>query len=275
MNSLGYNMNAGSSNYNYHSLGSKVSFDGFINENYFEIMNREKNLVQNIEITLAFTTNPITYKKVYFIGFLLKSKYDGIGIRMPIDLSIALDVSGSMSSIDDNDGKSRIKLAKESLTKLVSILDENDTMSLIAFNHETEKIFGPSKKDDIQSKYLEKLQNIKANGGTNLTKALDEAAKNINIEEKGQKSIRIVLITDVKYNDSNNELLDLCRKCVEEKNISITIIAISSESNLKLADKVCHFKGCNYFPLSKSSELEDYFAENFDYIFSHYVIILK
>ena len=165
MNSLGYNMNAGSSNYNYHSLGSKVSLDDFINENYFEIMNREKNLVQNIEITHAFTTNPITYKKDYFIGFLLKSKYDGIGIRMPIDLSIALDVSGSMSSIDDNDGKSRIKLAKESLTKLVSILDENDTMSLIAFNHETEKIFGPSKKDDIQSKYLEKLQNIKANGG--------------------------------------------------------------------------------------------------------------
>ena len=38
MKCIGHNMNAGSSNYNYTSKGSKVSFDGFINENYFEIM---------------------------------------------------------------------------------------------------------------------------------------------------------------------------------------------------------------------------------------------
>ena len=64
------------------------------------------------------------------------------------------------------------------------------------------------------------------------------------------------MITDVDYYDSNNELFNLFKKCVEEKGISITIIAISENSNLSLADKICHFKGCNYFSITKNSELE-------------------
>ena len=113
-NNLGGNMNANSGNYNYFSYRSKVSFDGFINENYFMINSQEKNLIQNLEISHAITKNPITYQKDAFISLMLKSKYDGIGNRQPIDMSIALDVSGSMTIIDGEDDESRIALAKES-----------------------------------------------------------------------------------------------------------------------------------------------------------------
>ena len=44
-------------------------------------------------------------------------------------------------------------------------------------------------------------------------------------------------------------------------------MAISSESNLSLADKLSHFKGCNYFPIAKSSDLETFLVKNFKYIF--------
>ncbi len=47
---LGQNMNANSGNYNYDSFDAKVSFDGFINENYFLTKTQEKNLL-NLEIT--------------------------------------------------------------------------------------------------------------------------------------------------------------------------------------------------------------------------------
>ena len=115
---LGGNMNANSGNYNYYTEYSKVSFDGFINENYFSVDNQETFLVENIDITHAITKNPITYKKDAFIGLFVKSKYDGIGNRHPIDMSIALDISGSMSVCDEVGQKSRISLAKESLKKL-------------------------------------------------------------------------------------------------------------------------------------------------------------
>ena len=261
-------MNANSGNYNYFSGWAKVSFDGFINENYFQVSSQERNLVQNIEISHAFTKNPITNQKDAFISLILKSKYDGIGNRQPIDISIALDISGSMSCIDGNDAKSRLTLAKESLKKLVSIMDlDNDKMSLITFNHKTQKIFELLNKNDIQQKFLSDIDSIKANGGTDLVEALKAAMNNLNMENVEKKEKRIIMITDAAYKDVNNSLLNLFKQCVEEKGVSITIMAISSESNLSLADKLSHFKGCNYFPITKSSDLETFLVKDFNYIF--------
>ena len=151
--SYGPNMNANSENYNYFSSYAKVSYEGFINENYFHVKTQEKNLVQNLEITHSVTKNPINYKKDAFLGLFLKSKFDGIGNRHPLNLSIALDISGSMGTCDNNDNKDRITLAKESLNKLVSIMDEkNDKMSLTTFNHNAQKIFGMLNKSEIEKK---------------------------------------------------------------------------------------------------------------------------
>ena len=183
--SFGGNMYASSGNYNYFSGWAKVSFDGFINENYFLINSKENNLIQNIEISHAITKSPITYQTDAFISLILKSKYDGIGNRKPIDMSIALDVSGSMSSIDGNDKKSRITLAKESLKKLVSIMDPiNDKMSLVTFNHNSQKIFDMLNKNEIETKFLNDIDSIKENGGTDLVRALRAAMNNINMEKK-------------------------------------------------------------------------------------------
>ena len=265
---LGPNMNANSGNYNYFSGWAKVSFDGFINENYFKLNSQEKNLIQNLEISHSITKNPITYQNDVFLSLFLKSKYDGIGNRQPIDISIALDVSGSMSCIDGNDAKSRLKLAKESLKKLVSIMDKDkDKMSLITFNHKTEEIFGLLDKNEIEQKFLNDIDTIKANGGTDLVGALKAAMNNLNMENIEKKEKRIIMITDAYYKDVNDDLLNLFKQCVEEKGVSITIMAISSESNLSLADKLSHFKGCNYFPITNSSDLEDFLVNNFQYIF--------
>ena len=261
-------MNANSGNYNYFSGWAKVSFEGFINENYFKVNSQEKNLIQNLEISHSITKNPITYQNDVFLSLFLKSKYDGIGNRQPIDISIALDISGSMSCIDGNDAKSRLTLAKESLKKLVSIMDkDNDKISLITFNHKTEEIFGLLDKNEIEKKFLNDIDTIKANGGTDLVGALKAAMNNLNMKNIEKKEKRIIMITDAYYRDVNDELLNLFKQCVEEKGVSITIMAISSESNLSLADKLSHFKGCNYFPVTNSSDLENFLVNNFNYIF--------
>ena len=271
MDCCGSDMNANSGSYNYFSSDAKVSFDGFINENYFLLNKREQNLVQNISITHAITKNPFNYRKEAFIGLFLKSKYDGYGNRHPLDISIALDVSGSMDTTDGNDGKTRIELALESLTKLVSIMDqETDRISLTTFNHKTQRIFGLLGKKEIENKFLNDLKSIKADGGTDLVLALKRAMDNMDINEedkKTKKDKRIIMITDVDYYDEDDGLFNLFKTCVEEKGISITIIAISSNSNLTLADKVCKYKECNYFSITQSSELETFLVKYYQYIF--------
>ena len=101
----------------------------------------------------------------------------------------------------------------------------NDKMSLITFNHNTEKIFGSLKKEDIEKKYLNSIDQIIENGGTDLVGALKASMANFETEDNIEK--RIIMITDAEYWDNNNALFDLFKKCAEEKGISITIIAIS------------------------------------------------
>ena len=179
-------MSANSQNMNYYSGFAKVSFDGFINENLFELNPRENNLIENLEIYHGVAKNPLNYQKETFLGFLVKSKYDGVGARKPIDLSIALDVSGSMSSIDsDKIGKSRLTLAKEGLKKLVSILDEkNDRVSLLTFNHNAQKLFTLIHKEEIERKFLSDIDAIEADGGTDLLGSIKSAMDNFSIEKK-------------------------------------------------------------------------------------------
>ena len=267
-NSSGPSMCANSESYDYYSEYSFVSFNGFINENYFTINSPEKNLVQNLDISHAITTNPFTFKKEAFLSLLLKSKYDGAGKREPIDLSIAIDTSGSMFCTEEYQTKTRLDLAKEALTKLVSIMDEeNDRMGLITFNQNTKKIFEMSNKKEIQNNQLSKLTTIKEGGGTDLLGAGKAALENLNLDNPSANKKRLVFITDAYYEDTSEELFNFIKHTAEELKVPCTIIAISSDSNLALADKLCHFPGCNYFTVIKSNDLEDYLVNNFNYIF--------
>ena len=111
-----------------------------------------------------------------------------------------------MCSIDGNDGKSRLTLAKEGLKKLISILDErNDRVSLLTFNHEIQKLFTLNCKKDIETKFLNDIDAIKANGGTDLFGSIEAAIENFSKDNNDTNKLRRILcITDAYYCDKNN-----------------------------------------------------------------------
>ena len=247
---------------------SKISYDGIFNENYFKISSKETKLLLNMELSKAKIENIFNKNEnEYYIGLICKSKYDGEEINEPLDLSIALDISGSMNCpidmLNDKSGKSRIDLAKSALSKLIINLRKDDKMALNTFNDLSKTIFPLSNKEEILNN-LELIKNIYANGGTNLTNALNGAIENI-IESKN-KNKRIILITDMLDNNPDKNLSDLVKKCVNQLNIYITIVAIGSESNTSLADYICKEKGCNYFNAVEDSDLEYFLVKNFRYI---------
>ena len=78
-----------------------IPYEGLINENYFKLISRETELINNLEYFTGRSKNPYNKKYENFIGLLLKSKYDGIkqedqsNIQIPpTDFAIALDISG-------------------------------------------------------------------------------------------------------------------------------------------------------------------------------------
>ena len=188
-----------SNNQNIKSNLSKITFDGLFNENYFKIDSKETNLLLNLELSHSRTKNPFNNKKDYFLGLMIKSKYDVEEINESIDISIALDISNSMnkpiSSNLYNDNNTRIELAKECLSKLVLNLKSEDKFSLLIFNENIENIFKLSSKNDLINN-LKLIKEIKSKGNCNLIKGLEGSINNL--KESKNKNKRIILITDLQ-----------------------------------------------------------------------------
>lgn len=76
-----------------------------IQRNYFHLQHTT-DLVIDVEISHAQIINPTTGQIESWLGVLPKSKYDGVGLRQPIDIALTLDISIWIN------GRERIALAK-------------------------------------------------------------------------------------------------------------------------------------------------------------------
>ena len=173
----------GGGNFNIDSMNTIVPYEGMINENYFKISQRETQLAANLEIFKSITKNPFNNKLEYFVGLLIKSKYDGVGRQSDdIDISIALDISGSMGlaftykptfkelfekseqNQANQKGKTRIETAKECLFKLIDSMNDKMKMALTTFDTNSNIIIPLSPKSELKS-ISDKINSIEAQGG--------------------------------------------------------------------------------------------------------------
>ena len=111
-----------------------ITYEGIFNSTFFKLNSKEEKKTINMEISLASVINPISKENEIWLGTLFKSKYDGQKINKLIDLSIAIDISGSMSG-------SRINMAKKSLIQLIQKLNDEDNKALSKFNDKSDTIF--------------------------------------------------------------------------------------------------------------------------------------
>ena len=283
----------GSGNFNPNSSCQVVPYEGIINENYFRIRQREQVLSANLEIFKYISKNPFNKKLDYFIGMLIKSKYDGIGRQLDqIDISIALDISGSMNSpinkkpsfkelaqkIEDENEQSnnrafnnyneknnlpkkqRLMIAKECLFKMINTMNDKVQMALTTFDTESNLVIPLSPKEELLS-ISNVINKITARGGTDLTVALQGAADCL--KESTSKFKRVIIITDGW--DNKTSFMDLAQK-LNEENILITIITIDPSGNSSLYDRLCELKGCNYYFILNETDMEKYLIHQFNYI---------
>ena len=269
----------GGGNFNIGSFNTIVPYEGMINENYFKISQRETELAANLEIFKSITKNPFNKQLEYFIGLLIKSKYDGIGRQLDdIDLSIALDISGSMKSYitkkptfkemfknvrqneERENSKNRLSIAKECLFKLIDSMNDKMQMALTTFNIVSQVIIPLSPKNEIKS-ISNKINYINANGGTDLAVALQGAANCLN--QSTAKFKRVIIITDGW--DNRPEFMEIARE-LNKRDILITVLSIDSGSNSSNYDKLSELKGCNYYFILNEYDMEKYLIKQLNYI---------
>ena len=116
--------------------------------------------------TAMIGLNSTTPTSNQYVATITASQLMGVEDRSPVDIAVALDVSGSMSG-------SKLDLCKKTILVLISELKSTDRLSLSTFSDDAKEIFPLTSltqvaKDDV----IRKVTSIRSTGCTNISGGL-------------------------------------------------------------------------------------------------------
>ncbi|MGH0033198.1 MAG: VWA domain-containing protein [Myxococcota bacterium] len=131
------------------------------------------------------------------LGADAASGQDGFAPRVPTDLVVVLDRSGSMQG-------EPLHFAKAAVRELVSRLGAEDRFGLVTYASGGEVAIGlETPRGDARERWQRTLAGIQANGGTNMSRGLDLAHALVAGTRGDGHSPRIVLISDGHANQGD------------------------------------------------------------------------
>lgn len=165
--------------------------------------------------------------------------------RPPVNLSIVLDRSGSMSG-------NKLERAKEAAIEALHRLDGRDIFSLVVYNHKVKTVV--EAQSAANTEWIEKrIRSIGSNGNTALFAGVSQGAAEVrkNIEETFVH--RIILLSDGLANVGPSSSSDLGRlgAGLLKEGISVTTVGVGNDYNEDLMAR-----------LSQKSDGNTYFVEN-------------
>lgn len=148
-------------------------------------------------------------------------------VKEGIEVVIAVDASNSMlaSSTPDENGIDRMRTAKLILEKLINRLD-NDRVGLIVYAGDAYTLI-PVTSDYVSAKmFLNSIDPSSIdNQGTNITAAIDMAAKSFSEDKKIGKAI--ILITDAEDLEDPQSVMDAA-KTAARNDIQLDVVGLGS-----------------------------------------------
>lgn len=179
--------------------------------------------------------------------------------RVPVNVAIVIDKSGSMSS------DRKIEKAKEAALLAVDRLDCSDILSVIAYNHNVEVLVPATKLTDKRS-VREEIRRLHANGTTALYAGVQKGADEVRKFLVEERVNRIVLISDGLANvgpSSPNELGRLGGCLAREDGISVTTIGLGLGYNEDLMSKLAFNSDGGHYFAEKVCDLTEIFDKEF------------
>jgi len=185
----------------------------------FETGNSGKENTEDLfypSYSTAISKDPISDEEEYYLSVGLNSNIKQSDFkRKNLNLVIALDISGSMeSSIDnyyydleneeDEEFKSKMKLAEESINILIDRLNPEDSFGMVLFDNDSYRAKPLNLVNDVDMEVIkEHILDIKAIGGTNFEAGYEEATEvfeEYGIKDTEEYENRIIVITDAMPN---------------------------------------------------------------------------
>ena len=182
--------------------------------------------------------------------------------RVSADLICVIDISGSMSG-------EKIHLVKESLKILVDMMEKKDRIALVLFDHKAQLYYELNYLTEQNKKELkDKIEQIDANGGTNIASGLTVAIDILKKEKENPKdnesrSSSIMLLSDGCDNNMDDiQLGEKLKSLTKGQNLSFTLntFGYGYDHDPKIMNKLANLRDGNFFLVEDYTKVGEFFV---------------
>jgi len=179
--------------------------------------------------------------------------------RLPLNLSIVMDRSGSMEG-------DKLNYAKDALKYVVNQLDKDDVLSIVLYETGVEVFLEPQHIED-KAGLLKRIDEIKTAGSTNIEGGIKKGYSLIKQTKKlvtTEMVNRVLLLSDGIANvgiTDTEALSAITRNYFEEDKISISTFGVGTDYNENLMSKIALQGGGLYYFINSPEKLPELFNE--------------
>ncbi len=177
--------------------------------------------------------------------------------RPPLDLSVALDISGSMQH--------NIPALQSAFRELVAQLDEDDRLGIVTFGafaqvHERLRTMDARGKE----KMLDAIADLDSGGSTNMEAGMRKAVEMLeSASTRSGVSKRVMLFADMQPNTGSTDegsFLGLLRDAADQ-DIAMTVFGVGLDMGSELAAEMSEVRGGNSVFLANEEDIQQVFDE--------------
>lgn len=177
--------------------------------------------------------------------------------RLPLNLAVVLDRSGSMSG-------AKIEQAKQAAALLVEQLGEEDAFSLVAYDNEVDVVVAPQVIGD-KKKVLRRIRELQPGGSTALYEGVQRGAAQLKEFFAKNRVNRVILLSDGMANvgpKSPREISRLGRRLADE-GIAVSTVGLGDDYSEDVLASLAEASDANYYYVRDIEGLPAVFEKEF------------
>ena len=194
----------------------------------------------------------------FVLYLLLEAKPQGAGVRLPLNLGIVLDRSGSMYD------EKRLEYVSEAVKYLIDHLGPEDRAAVVAFADKAAVVATAEHvlHDKVRVKRaIDDLDLLEIGGGTQMALGMEAALAEVEKHYTPNHLNRLLLLTDGQTYEER-KCLELARQ--HRERISCSTLGVGIEFNEKLLMEMAETSGANYHFISDPATIPGIFSREIE-----------
>lgn len=189
---------------------------------------------------------------------LLKASGQMLGRRMPLNLCLVIDRSGSMEG-------EPLEYVKRACGYVVDLLEPNDVLSIVTFEEQVEVVM-PARRVVNKALIKEHINRIQPGNTTNLYDGIVAGCMQVaSVNAPGYLN-RVLVLTDGEPTAGIKDFSSIVGQVAEQKRrgISITALGFGSEYNEELMAGIARRSGGNYYYIAQPALIPEVFRRELE-----------